>query len=123
MNIEIRNLTRKKIDEKLLKKLAKKVLKEENVKEGYLSIAFVGETRIRKINKQYRQQDKPTDVLSFEDDWGEIIICLEQVKKNGKKYQVTFKKELARVLIHGILHLLSYKHSKKMQEKEQEYIN
>jgi len=121
--IEIRNLTRKKIDEKFLKKLAKKVLKGENVKEGYLSIAFVGETRIRKINKQYRKRDKPTDVLSFKDRWGEIVICPEEVKKNAKIYKVTFKKELARVLTHGILHLLSCKHSKEMQEKEQKYIN
>ena len=119
--IEINNLTKTKIDEDFLKGLAKKVLKSENGEKEDLSIAFVGEQRIKKINKKYRKQDKPTDVLSFEG--GEILLCLSQIGKNAKKHKVTFKKELAHVLIHGILHNLGYNHSKEMQEKEQRWQN
>ena len=109
--IGINNLTNSKIDEGFLKRVAKKVLKGEN-KEGIdLSIALVGQTRIRKLNKKYRGKNRATDVLSFGNDLNEIVICLREVKKQ----------ELARVLIHGILHLLKYKHSKKMQKKEEIY--
>ncbi len=116
--VEINNLTRRRIDEERLKKLAKKVLKGEN-KERELSIALVGEQRMRKINKQYRKIDKPTDVLSFEGQ--EIILCPSQIEKNAKKYNKNFKDELAHVLIHGILHFLGYDHCKEMQKKEQKW--
>ncbi len=110
--IGINNLTASEVDEKFLKRVAKKVLKEEN-KEGIdLSIALVGQTRIRKLNKKYRGKNQATDVLSFGDGLNEIIICLREVKEQ----------ELARVLIHGILHILGYKHSKKMRKKEEYYV-
>ena len=73
-----------------------------------------------------------TDVLAFPNKnlgLGEIVVCLREVKKNAKRYNSTFEKELARVLIHGILHLLGYNHekntieAKKMKEKEESYSN
>lgn len=119
--IEINNLTASKVDEKFLKRVAKKVLKGENKERIDLSIALVGQTRIRKLNKKYRGKNQTTDVLSFGNGLNEIVICLREVKKNAKRYDLTFKKELSRVLIHGILHLLGYEHSKKMQKKEEYY--
>lgn len=118
--IEINNLTTSKVDEEFLKGVAKKVLKGENRKEIDLSIAFIGEARMRKLNKKYRGKNKVTDVLSFDDELNEIVICLREVKKNAKIYNSTFKKELARVLTHAILHLLGYDHGK-MQDKEEYY--
>ena len=118
--IEINNLTGSKVDEKFLKKVAKKVLKSENIKEIDLSIVFVGEARMRKLNKKYRGKNKVTDVLSFGQGLNEIVVCLREIKKNAKIYDSTFKKELARVLIHAILHLLAYNH-KEMQDKEEYY--
>jgi len=59
---------------------------------------------------------------------GEIVICLREVKKNAKRFSLIFEKELARVLIHGILHLLGYNHEKsekeaeKMRKKEEYYL-
>ena len=59
---------------------------------------------------------------------GEMIICLREVRKNAKKIELAFEKELAKVVIHGILHLLGYDHEKseqeevKMQEKENYYL-
>lgn len=119
--IEVNNLTKKVIDEKLLIGLAKKVLKGENEERGDLSIAIIGEQRMKSINKKYRNKDESTDVLSF--DIGEILICPTQVERNAKRYKTTFKKELTHVLIHGILHSLGYKHSKKMREKEELWQN
>ncbi len=118
--IEINNLTASSVDEKFLKRVAKKVLKGENKKEIDLSIVFIGETGMRKLNKKYLGKNRVTDVLSFDNELNEIVICLREIKKNAKIYNSTFKKELARVLIHAIMHLLGYNH-KEMQNKEEYY--
>jgi probable rRNA maturation factor len=129
--IEINNLSLKykKIDEVFLKKVAEKVLKaEENKKKIELSIAIVNPEEIKKLNKEYRKKNKPTDVLSFGEigsDVSEIVICPEEVEKNGEN----FKKELTLVLIHGILHLFKYDHEKTVKEaermfqKQEEYLS
>ncbi len=139
--VEINNLTTVSVDEEFVKGVAKKVLKGENRKEIDLSIVFVGEARMRKLNKKYRGKNKVTDVLSFGQGLNEIVVCLREIKKNAKiytpleitgtekkhkekesltGYNSTFKRELARVLIHAILHLSGYDH-KKMQNKEEYY--
>lgn len=146
--IEVNNLTRNKIDEDFLKRVAEKVLAR---RQFDLSIALVDEKRIKELNEKYRKRNKVTDVLSFQyyDDSGEVVICPLQVKKNAKRFtpleitgtgekdkkkksltgfNSTYKKELARVLIHGILHLLGYDHEKnekeadKMRKKEADYL-
>jgi probable rRNA maturation factor len=127
--IEINNLTTNQIDREFLEKVAKKVLMGENKEKLELSIVLVGQARIRKLNKKYRQNYRSTDVLSFSyDGSGDIVICLGEVKKNAKRYNSTFRKELAKVLIHGILHLLGYDHeksekaAKEMEEKQEHYL-
>jgi len=81
---------------------------------------LVGQARIKKLNKQYRQKNRPTDVLAFAyNGLGEIVICLEQVKRNAQKFNTSFKDELKRVLIHGILHLLGYDHEQSVKQAQQ----
>ncbi|MCX6760524.1 MAG: rRNA maturation RNase YbeY [Candidatus Nealsonbacteria bacterium] len=131
--IEVNNLTDYSIDKKFLRELAFKILKKESsncFEKKDLSIALVVPLRIKELNKRYRKKNRPTDVLSFQDkeNWGEIIICPVEVKKNTKKFNSNFKKELSRVLIHGVLHLLGYDHEKdkeeeKMKKKEEYYLN
>ncbi|MCH8741818.1 rRNA maturation RNase YbeY [Patescibacteria group bacterium] len=148
--IGINNLTTTSVNEEFLQKIVRKVLKGEGVKgEMELSIALVESARIRELNKRYLGKDKVTDVLAFGEKYevgstekekgikspgpfielGEVIICPQQVKKNAKKFGSTFEKELAKILIHGILHLLSYNHeksraeAKKMEKKEQNYLS
>jgi len=145
--IEINNLTTNSIDEEFLKRCVKIVLEGEKIKiEPELSIALVGQGRIRQINKKYRKKNRVTDVLAFPESkvllekfrvgpfqrvqgLGEIVICLREVRKNAKRYNTSFEKELARVLIHGVLHLLGYDHekseveAKRMEEKEKYYLS
>lgn len=154
--IEINNLTTNQVDENFLRRTAKIILESESSfakaiedkvkKEADVSIAFVGQGRMREINKRYRGKNRVTDILSFFESkvllqkfkvgptqkiqgLGEIIICLSEVKKNAKKFNSSFEKELNRVLIHGILHLLRYDHEKsdeetrKMEEKEKYYFS
>jgi len=133
--IEINNLTTSRVDEDFLKKTAKMVLEGEHPSKGRvpeevnLSIALVGQGRMRELNKKYRKKNRVTDVLAFPySDSGEVIVCLKEVKKNAKRYDTTFEKELSKVLIHGILHLLGYNHeksevqAKKLEEKENYYL-
>jgi len=118
--VEVNNLSEKygKLDKNFLKKTAEKVLKGEKAgKGGEISIAIVDSSEIRKLNRKYRKKDKATDVLSFGkigEEVPEIIICPEEVEKNGKN----FKKEMAEVVIHGTLHLLGYEHEKKKEDAE-----
>ena len=147
--IEINNLTIVSINESYLKRAIEKVLEGEKIKQEIaMSLALVGPGRIKKLNKKYRGKNKVTDVLAFPGskvdleqfkvgdlketktkDLGEVIICLKEVKKNAKKYKSGFEVELARVLIHGVLHLLGYDHegSKKeaqeMEEKQNYYLS
>lgn len=115
--IEINNLTTTPFEERFLNKVARKVLKGERKNKLELSIALVKLKRIKELNKKYRKKNRPTDVLSFlYSDSGEIIICPEIIEKNAGKFKTTFKKELIRVLIHGILHILGYNHGKSVRK-------
>jgi len=136
--IELNNLTQEKIKAGFLIKVAREVLKNPSFAEASagkgekdLSIALVGEKRIKELNRKYRGKDKATDVLSFsqkEIGLGEIILCPGQIKKNSRKFSVAFTQELVRVLIHGILHLQGYNHersakeAKLMENKENYYL-
>lgn len=144
--IEINNLTTNPVDEDFLKKIVSIVLEGEKiVKEVELSIALIGPGRMRKINRRYRGKNRVTDVLAFPESkillekfkvgvakkvqgLGEVVICLREVKKNAKRFNSSSEKELARVLIHGMLHLLGYNHeeikeAKKIKEKEDFYLS
>lgn len=122
--ISVKNLTNEKVSEVFLKTVAKTVLTGENNIKKDLSIVLVGEEKMKEVNNQYRKINSPTDVLSFE-EVDEILICPEVAKKQG----TDFKKEVAFILIHGILHLLGYDHensreeTEKMQEKEKYYLS
>ena len=68
------------------------------------------------------------EIQNINAEIGEVIICLEVVKENAKKFGVTFKQELAKILIHGVLHLCGYNHegsekeAVKMETKEKAYL-
>ena len=143
--IEINNLTEVEINQDFIKKIVREVLKKEK-KEGNISIAFIGPGRMRKLNKKYRGKNRVTDVLSFPEikvsfekffkeelkktkSLGEIVVCLRAVKKSSQELNIPFEKELTRVLVHGILHLLGYAHeesekeTEKMREREEFLLN
>ncbi len=109
--IEINNLTRTKINESLVKEVSEKFLKKYKLKNKILSIAFVGDKRMKDLNRTYRKIDKTTDVLSFEGEeelLGEIVISFSKIKKQAKANKNTIKYELIFILVHGLLHLVGY---------------
>lgn len=129
--IEINNLSGsyRKISKPFIRKNIEKVLRAEGFydKDIEISVGIVDSEEIKNINKTYRKKNKPTDVLSFGkigEDLLEIIVCPEEVEKNGKD----FNEELKEVIIHGTLHLLGYDHEKskkealKMFTKQEKYL-
>lgn len=130
-NVEIFNETKEKIkDINILKPLLEYARKIENLENTELefSVIIVDNKRIHEINKQYRNIDRPTDVISFalEDNenitfenyrpLGDIYISIDKVKEQAKTYGHSETRELAFLTIHGFLHLLGYDHMEPEEE-------
>lgn len=118
--------------------LIKKVLvfasqMEKVVNNSELSVTIVTNEEIKTLNQQYRYQNEPTDVLSFQMDnpfvkvdqtiyggpvqIGDIIISIDKVKEQSTRFNHSFERELTFLAIHGFLHLLGYTHDNKDDEK------
>ncbi|MCX6762573.1 MAG: rRNA maturation RNase YbeY [Candidatus Moranbacteria bacterium] len=133
--IEISNLTKKRISSDFVKKIVRKTVKlaETDLNCFDISIVFVGEAESRKINWKYRKYDKSTDVLSFNLNSGynkngkslegELVLCSNVIAKNARDNKVEFLRELAFVLAHGVLHVLGWRHGKKMFEAQDRISN
>lgn len=134
-------------EDKLYEEIAKKVIEKCFEIEGLsntqliITITLTTPENIKEINKKYRNIDKETDVLSFpmfereelqekiknnqfthEDVLGDIVISIEQVKKQAVEYGHSFERELSYMMVHGFYHLMGYDHmteeKKEMREKE-----
>jgi probable rRNA maturation factor len=90
-----------------------------------LSLALVGDREMRPLNAKYRKKNKTTDVLSFPADaamrseaglLGDVIISIEQAKRQARERKTSLKIELVTLLIHGILHLLGYDHERSQRQ-------
>ncbi|HZZ81742.1 MAG TPA: rRNA maturation RNase YbeY [Gemmataceae bacterium] len=122
------------IDRGRLREIARTILDGEAVKDYEISLAFVDNPTIHRLNKQYLDHDEPTDVLSFPYSAanakkleGELVIgvqvALEQATERGHDVQA----ELALYVIHGLLHLCGYddkdeRAEEKMRERERHYL-
>ena len=119
-----------KVDARKIEQQTGKVLTSLDCNEHEISILFIGDQRIRDLNQQFRDIDRPTDVLSFpqisEDELeapgalvlGDVAISLETARQQSEDHGLSLKEELTLLLIHGILHLLGYDHEISAQEEE-----
>ena len=101
----------------------------EKVKDSYFSVIFVSDEEIQKINREYRGIDKVTDVISFafldnESVYdpikilGDIYICIPKMIEQAKSYGHSEKRELSFLVVHGLLHLLGYDHTKSLEDEK-----
>ena len=105
---------------------------EENCKEGEINYVFCSDDYLHKINIDFLNHDTLTDIISFDysvgkELHGDVYISIDRVKDNAVDFKTSFKDELARVIIHGILHYCGYKDKSKAEEKlmrskEDEYL-
>lgn len=114
------------IPERKIKEIIKFVLKEMEKDNSELSLVMCNNDYIHFYNKEYRNKDYPTDVLSFVDGerigkityLGDIIISIDKVKSQSEEYGVSFEEEFSRLLVHGILHLLGYDHETSEEDEK-----
>lgn len=93
-------------------------------KQFTVSVVIVDDKEMKRLNKQYRNADYVTDVLSFnyneddaDDQQREIVICYSQAKRQAKHKQHTIITELSWLLVHGLLHVLGYDHEEASDAK------
>ena len=108
------------------------VLISEEKKEGEINYIFCDDDYLHEINVKYLNHDDYTDIISFDNALGNILhgdifISTERVAENAEKFQVSFQKELKRVIAHGLLHFCGYKDktdddAQLMRKKEDEKI-
>ena len=86
-------------------------------KKYELSVIIVGKKEIRKLNNEYREINKPTDILSFplSDSFGEIYINPEMTELESKKFDRDYKNFFAFIFIHGLVHLKGFDHGSTME--------
>ena len=122
----------------LIEKVIGQAFKEEEIENInlYINIILTNPENIKSINKQYRNIDKETDVLSFPmfekneiegmklngnnitEVLGDIVISVEKVEEQANEYGHSFERELSYMLIHGFYHLMGYDHMDDEEKKE-----
>lgn len=146
--LEYLDIEENKEYEEIIKKVIEQCFKEEKLQDSklYISVTLTNPKNIHEINKQYRNVDMETDVLSFpmfekheidtkiknqdykyEDVLGDIIISIERVEEQAEEYGHSFERELAYMLVHGFYHLMGYDHIKEedksiMRPKEEKVL-
>ena len=138
LNIDFLDETNEVKDEhiELVEKLLQHAAKVEKIEEGSeVSITFVTNEAIHEINREYRDKDQPTDVISFALEemgegeiqiigegipriLGDIIISTDRTREQAAEYGHSFERELGFLAVHGFLHLLGYDHMTEQDEKE-----
>ncbi|MSU75827.1 MAG: rRNA maturation RNase YbeY [Candidatus Magasanikbacteria bacterium] len=115
----ITRLVKTPVTARHINKVATTASRAEAKIHGAVDIILVGRERMRRLNKQFRGLNRPTDVLSFawnEDkayrgnNLGEIYLCPAVLLPQAKKWKVSFREEFSRMLVHGLLHLVGYDH-------------
>ena len=120
----------------LVEKLLQHAAEVEGIEDGSeVSITFVTNEAIHEINREYRDKDQPTDVISFALEemsegevaivgegipriLGDIIISTDRTREQAEQFGHSFERELGFLAVHGFLHLLGYDHMNEVDEKE-----
>jgi probable rRNA maturation factor len=138
VTLYLRNTTRKrKLPLRRIERVARRLLAAAGEGEASLSLSFVGDAAIRRLNREHRGKDRATDVLSFplfapeprrkgrkravpgepERLLGDIVISVDAAARQAAGYGATLTAEIERLLIHGILHLLGHDHEEPAERR------
>jgi probable rRNA maturation factor len=98
----------------LLKKWIQGTLDPYKIRAGDITIVACSDAYLLKANREFLKHDYYTDIITFDyssDTFisGDLLISIERVRENASRFSLSFKDELNRVIIHGVLHLLGYK--------------
>lgn len=134
--IHYRNDVRRSgVDARALKSTAKALLAATGTPDASLSLTLVDDVAMRELNRMHRGKDRPTDVLSFpmeepsahdgESDGpevllGDVVISIDTARRQADEYDAPLQRELYRLLIHGLLHVLGHDHEEPEERVEME---
>ena len=120
------------IDQEFANQQIRQLIEKENKESGEISVIFCSDEYLLEMNKTHLNHDYYTDIITFNyvDNnliSGDLFISVDRVKENAGKYNVHFYKELYRVILHGVLHLVGYNdktndEKKLMREMENYYL-
>ncbi len=124
IKVLIQSDSRYPVDRKRIRRQAIKVLKNRGVTaDTEVSILFVGDRKMKQLNKKYRGKEETTDVLSFSQTegkelfpvrqrlcLGDVVISFPQARKQAGQYNILVDEEIAKLVEHGLLHLLGIHH-------------
>lgn len=126
--VEILNTqTKHRVNKRSMSGLLGRLIRHYRLKDPELSLAFVGEKAIRRLNREFLKEDRVTDVLSFPIArkaadgrfyLGDIIIAPAQARRQARQKGHGLERELGILVIHGFLHLLDYDHGRGIEEEE-----
>ncbi|OQY29568.1 MAG: rRNA maturation RNase YbeY [Candidatus Cloacimonetes bacterium 4572_55] len=116
-----------------LQELIREIIKEEGQAVKEIGVTFVDGDEIRRLNRDFLDKDRPTDVIAFNlslDNQpliGDIYISVDQARLQAAEYTVSLENEIVRLVAHGMLHLLGYDHrnsegAQKMKQGEERWI-
>lgn len=124
--VEVVPRHRSVVDEAWLRDVVARVLAAEDVSRAEVGVIITGDAAVRDLNRRYRGEDAPTDVLSFalgenaeefvlppdeSTRLGDVVISLPAARRQAKQAGHPLERELALLLVHGLLHLLGYDHA------------
>jgi rRNA maturation RNase YbeY len=133
-DVEINQRAGGKISKKRVDKIVEQTLRAVGVKKAEISIAFVGDAEMKRLNKEWRGKNCVTDVLSFDyrsrktpiektpknaEIFGEIIISYPQAARQAGEGGHSVGEEIKMLLVHGLLHLVGYDHEKSLKEAKE----
>jgi probable rRNA maturation factor len=126
MPVHIQNSQMRRVSTKRLREAAARVLRAEGAPDAEVSVLLIDDLAMRELNRTYRRQDTPTDVLSFaqrdarprapqppphqarQEVLGDVVISVETAARQADAHGLVLEDELALLAVHGILHLLGY---------------
>jgi probable rRNA maturation factor len=112
MKIDIAG-TRSQPERRAIQKLIRDVARAEHCPDLELSVVLVSNPQIRRLNRLFLGRNRVTDVMAFPISnrlLGEIYVSRDQTRTQARRYKVSYREELLRLVLHGLLHLLGYTH-------------
>jgi probable rRNA maturation factor len=106
-----------------VRRIVREVLAGENLSYRSVSVILTDDAGIQQLNAQFLGHDRPTDVIAFPMDepdglLGEIYVSEERAREQSAQFGVTFEQEMARLVIHGVLHLAGHDDATRSQKKK-----
>lgn len=118
------------VDGRALKSAMRSLLTAIGEQRAAISLTLVNDQTIRGINREHRGKDKPTDVLSFplepgdlgetERLLGDIVISIDTARRQAAEYDATLQQEVERLMIHGLLHVVGHDHEEPAERRAME---